>query len=194
MQTEVIRTREALATLCTFKRLFTCVSSVVTCKLIWATECPIAFFPWALKWLFSRVDSLVSLEMGTLGVHLVALRIVTSEEALCLACRFCEQFSRRRRLHWTAVKEKRDGKIMLDDQRWACRNTITTDELVDDWTTWSIWQARHTHTYTHHDLTTRSVNRPGLPYKACTMHKSLILAVSSCTHPVSLSWWKAPLG
>lgn len=65
-----------------FKWLDARVLPHVSRQLVGAGELPVAAFPRALVRLFARVRSLVGLEVGALGVHLVAAWIAAAMDSL----------------------------------------------------------------------------------------------------------------
>ena len=83
VQTEVIGTRKTLVALGTLERSLPRVSTVVACELVRAAKGPVTLFPRTLEGFLSGVDPLVGLEVGALGVHLVALGVVALEDTLC---------------------------------------------------------------------------------------------------------------
>lgn len=84
VQAQVIRAREHLVAHHTLEWLFPCVPAVVTRKLIRPSEGPAAPIPGAREGLLPRVDPLVGLEVGALGVELATCGEVTAVHALRL--------------------------------------------------------------------------------------------------------------
>lgn len=82
VETQVIGARKTLVALGTLERFLPRVSAIVSSQLIGATEGPVTLLPGTLERLFARVHPLVGLQVRALGVHLVALRVVTLEHPL----------------------------------------------------------------------------------------------------------------
>ena len=78
----MVRSGESPLAVWAFKRLDPGVLSHVPRQLIGSCELPVAAFPGALVWLFTRVRSLVSLEVGAFRVHFVAARIAAAMDPL----------------------------------------------------------------------------------------------------------------
>lgn len=88
MKGKVIGASESSVAVRTLERFNAGVLAVMTREFIGSSKLPVAALPCALVWLFTGVGSLVSLEVGTLGVDLVAARVLTSVDALVPLWRF----------------------------------------------------------------------------------------------------------
>ena len=69
VQRQMIRAREATLADLALERLGSGVLAVVTSELVGAGKPPLAAIPGTKIWFLTSVDSLVSLQMGRLGVH-----------------------------------------------------------------------------------------------------------------------------
>ena len=89
MQSKVIRTSKRPVAVGTFERFNASVFAIVARQFIGSSKLPVAPFPGALVRLFTGVSSLVCLEVGTLGVNLVAAWVLASVDPLVPWWRLC---------------------------------------------------------------------------------------------------------
>lgn len=86
MQRQVVGSGEAALTVGTLERLHARVLAEVSCELVGARKLPCAALPHALVGFLTGVRPAVCLQVGALGVHLVAPGEVAAVDSPLLQC------------------------------------------------------------------------------------------------------------
>ena len=81
----MVRARESLVTESAGERFLPGMTPIVSGKLVRPPKGPVASLPRTAERFLPRVDATVSLEVGALGIHLSAARMITAVHLLELA-------------------------------------------------------------------------------------------------------------